>query len=738
MAPGIWTPPRGRRRPAWPFAVNWDHPLTAHLVAYFPILPFGLQAGQPNLASERGATTSSRFIPKVGSESFTWVTDDMFGSLPVFPGGNPTTRPRYEYSTESPLSNTIKLSILLWARPAASPISGNDDCMIQIGNEGADGEYQRLGIAGPGATNEEGLRIITNAGGGSNEAVTSSDMQTDEWHHCAGIVAAANSRRVILNGSITTADTNTGTRSPDQLSELAIGWENDSTPGDNWDGQLADIFVFDIALTDDQCIEHYHNPFELIFPLSRRLYTFAKKPAGDPVIAHRASRVHNETNPTTSATITIPQNVKIGDVLYVGHMSRDGGSAQTCTDDDTDGNLYTKQIGDSSKRFWLHTKIATANTAGKTITVTANGSTAAGLTVFHNVDGNSFTNLIDEQNGTGDETQAGFTPDNADSMICLAMGMRGNDDAVDSQACTDPGVLGEIWEVFSTGGNDTAVNFSARRQVGGPTATGAFTWNQPNDGPSNSAAWAIKPAKGIIHTLLTRGTDEVDKTIYTTASVTPAANNLMLAAVYVEHISGDAKPPDSLSGNGLTWVKVDDIIFSGDPDWNGISLWRAMGSAPTAGAITITFPGTHQVCHWYINQFSGVDTGGADGADAIVQSANNKAATGTSLTVTLASFADSVNNVAFGFLGLANLDEAVTPGAGFEEIGQRNTLFGGDQTSQVERKTGEDLSVDWSWATSGENGGIAVEIAIAAGAPWPPAHPPGPPLQTVRSAQPWQ
>ncbi len=279
---GIWTPPRGRRRPQWPFSVNWDHPLTAHLVAYFPILPWGLQGGQPNLAAMHGTGNASHLIPKAGSESFSWVTDDMFGALPVFPGGNPTTRPRYEYSVESPLTDPNKMSFLLWARPARAVISDNDDCMLQVGNEGADGEYQRLGIAGGGASNEEGLRLITNAGGGSSEAVTSSDMQTDEWHHCAGIVAAANSRRVILNGSITTADTQTTTRSVDQVSELAIGWENDTTPGDCWFGQLADIFVFDIALTDDQCLEHYHNPFDLIFPLARRLYSFGAPPPWPP------------------------------------------------------------------------------------------------------------------------------------------------------------------------------------------------------------------------------------------------------------------------------------------------------------------------------------------------------------------------------------------------------------------------------------------------------------------------
>ena len=76
-----------------------------------------------------------------------------------------------------------------------------------------------------------------------------------------------------------------------------------------------------------------------------------------------------------------------------------------------------------------------------------------------------------------------------------------------------------------------------------------------------------------------------DATSYTTASIALAANALVLAWVINTINSGTAETV-SLSGNGLTYVQIDTQLYNGN--LNRLSLFRAMGSAPTSGAVTIS------------------------------------------------------------------------------------------------------------------------------------------------------
>jgi len=214
-------------------------------------------------------------------------------------------------------------------------------------------------------------------------------------------------------------------------------------------------------------------------------------------VTHIASATPNEADPTTTFTLTIPATVVTGDDLYVFAVSRNGGGANaTIADDDTGGDAWT-EFGDTGTNvFTCFHKKATSGTAGKTITISdCVGSAAGGLSVYRGAAaGDPTTDVSIELNSPGsDKTHAGFTPTNADSMICLVIGQRGNDETVSSQTCTDPGALTQRFENLSIGGNDTGCNHSSAPQIGGPTATGDFTWAQVN-GQTNSVVWAIKPA----------------------------------------------------------------------------------------------------------------------------------------------------------------------------------------------------------------------------------------------------
>lgn len=94
-------------------------------------------------------------------------------------------------------------------------------------------------------------------------------------------------------------------------------------------------------------------------------------------------------------------------------------------------------------------------------------------------------------------------------------------------------------------------------------------------------------------------------------SWTPGADELVLVGVAT--INTGLTP--SVSGNGLTFVQVASIE---NVDGSGEAfLFRAMGSSPTTGSITVTLTGNSECAIAIAARFSGVDTSGTDGSGAI-------------------------------------------------------------------------------------------------------------------------
>lgn len=213
----------------------------------------------------------------------------------------------------------------------------------------------------------------------------------------------------------------------------------------------------------------------------------------------------------------------------------------------------------------------------------------------------------------------------------------------------------------------------------------------------------------------------VDGSSFVTASGAPTGNRLQLFAVSAINAAASTPAAPTLSGGGITtWTEVTSIAYdTGGSNRGRITLFRALEASPGSGTVTITFGESHTNCEWSWCEFDGIDTGGTNGANAIVQSATNSA-TATSLTVTLAAFGSADNATYGAFTHQAN--EATTVGTGFTEI---HNPFGASRVASTltEYLLGNDTSVDASWTTSSLCGGIAVEIKAAAGASDPSAGP---------------
>lgn len=165
-------------------------------------------------------------------------------------------------------------------------------------------------------------------------------------------------------------------------------------------------------------------------------------------------------------------------------------------------------------------------------------------------------------------------------------------------------------------------------------------------------------------TVLEASGDETDRSAYTTGSISPASRALILLWVGNQVNAGSPNAP-TITGCGLTWVQVGTLTSSSAPQLRG-SLFRAMGTAPTTGALTIDLAAQTQIrCEWCIVQLTGVDTSGTDGSGAIATYIGGEGATGTTVTINLA--ASSSGNAVFA--GLVQPGQgAITQGAGYTEL----------------------------------------------------------------------
>ncbi len=223
----------------------------------------------------------------------------------------------------------------------------------------------------------------------------------------------------------------------------------------------------------------------------------------------------------------------------------------------------------------------------------------------------------------------------------------------------------------------------------------------------------VSPARATITpSNLTSGFDDANQSSWTTASITPTSDALILPCIVV--MRGFSPTTPTVTGNSITY----DLIARADHDTAGqfasTFLFRGLNASPTSGVITIDVGAAHDGALWTVTEFAGVDTSGSNGSGAIVQSATNTGsiASSSTLTVTLASFADAANNVAAGCFGMDEANNGnIGVGTGFT-LGGEAASTGEDDSVLDEYKTGEDTSVDAvnDASTTQNMGGIAVEI----------------------------
>jgi hypothetical protein len=219
----------------------------------------------------------------------------------------------------------------------------------------------------------------------------------------------------------------------------------------------------------------------------------------------------------------------------------------------------------------------------------------------------------------------------------------------------------------------------------------------------------------ITATNLTNGGSGTDAQSYDTASITPGSNKLILAAVVVKNYNAGSAGTVSLTGNGLTWVEIANTTFTTVASSKcRLTLLRALGASPSAGAVTISVSGSgNSSCAWAVDEFDGVDTSGTNGSGAIVQSTSDSTdnAVGDSLSLTLSALGDATNNATYCCVSNDN-GRSVTPGTDYTELADQTT---GQPIETQWKLPGTTTIAPGGFSSFDDAGAIFIEIKAAAG-----------------------
>ncbi|HEU5183559.1 MAG TPA: PKD domain-containing protein [Gemmatimonadaceae bacterium] len=212
----------------------------------------------------------------------------------------------------------------------------------------------------------------------------------------------------------------------------------------------------------------------------------------------------------------------------------------------------------------------------------------------------------------------------------------------------------------------------------------------------------------ITSALLTSGNSTSNGKVYTTTSIAPAPNALVLVAVVGHRTYGAGASPIITGGGMTTWEEVATVTFDpvGSP-LKRITLYRAMSTSPGSGPVTITFPNNVSNAQWIVTQWEGVDVSGTNGSGAIVQMGSARADGASGLAVMLAAF-ESASNAAYGVFGVNSSTVAITPTNGFTEFAERGSAESPPSDLQAQWKM-DDSQIVASWANL-NGGALGVEI----------------------------
>jgi len=132
----------------------------------------------------------------------------------------------------------------VWFYVPTGSLPGNG-AVLWVGDKDVGNEYWLILIG----TNNT-IRFLARTSAGSQSAITVATWSNDTWHHACGVAHSATARHVFLDG--TGKVNNSVDRAPSGADRTSIGRTADSSPGNAFDGRIAEAAIYNTDLTDSQ------------------------------------------------------------------------------------------------------------------------------------------------------------------------------------------------------------------------------------------------------------------------------------------------------------------------------------------------------------------------------------------------------------------------------------------------------------------------------------------------------
>jgi len=264
---------RGPQRPRWPFTVNRNSWQARGLVAWWVMQP-----------TDDLRNSALRPFPNMTlTGDIVYVPDPEMGIVAEFDG---TTD--YFVNTSNLIVTGVPFSMTGWYR-TTSDSTTQSVCNVA---DFAGGSNQ-MGLDLSGTESGDPVRAYSQAGSFAASSLQGYTINT--WEHIAGVWASATSRVVSLNGVGGTP--NTTNLTPAGLDNTSVGMKRDDSADGDFSGRLADVRVYNRALSDAEVAALYApaTRWDLYQPLRQRVFISVPAAVGGlsiPVAMHEYRQRH--------------------------------------------------------------------------------------------------------------------------------------------------------------------------------------------------------------------------------------------------------------------------------------------------------------------------------------------------------------------------------------------------------------------------------------------------------------
>ncbi len=121
-----------------------------------------------------------------------------------------------------------------------------DQSILAIQRNDSGNHFWNLGAHG-GTAGDPVVFEARSSSSSPAKASTSTGYSTNTWHHACGVGVSATDRTAYIDGG--SPGTNATSRTPGGIDDVSIGMQRDSTPSDAMSGRIAEVALWDVALS---------------------------------------------------------------------------------------------------------------------------------------------------------------------------------------------------------------------------------------------------------------------------------------------------------------------------------------------------------------------------------------------------------------------------------------------------------------------------------------------------------